>query len=245
MHRSHTEQHASKPDPSIASSVDGSREAPHQDLGRKPGPDPAASHPAGVRSLGVTAPIASARSQPGARHTRRRGFAEAGPAEARCDLLRRPSPGRRSQCLPSQEPGRASAILSRNALGRRCRIGYYGQPAARPGCAFRAPGSARRRSWTGRNVQRRRAYRGKPATFGWSAELARRWLRSCTASPTAIRFWKLPRSSRSRCNSSSPSCSSRRRMRRLPFLAVSQSSHGRPQSSPTQVSVQKKDSKHM
>ena len=43
--------------------------------------------------------------------------------------------------------------------------------------------------------------REKPVRFGWSAELTRRWLRSCRASPTATRFWKLPRSSRSLCNS--------------------------------------------
>ena len=79
------------------------------------------------------------------------------------------------------------------------------------------------------------------ATFGLCVELTRRWLRSCGALPMAIRFWKLPRSSKSLCNSSLPSFSSRLRMRRLPLLSVSQSSRGRPESSSAQVSVQKTD----
>src|SRR5271157_2080915 len=62
------------------------------------------------------------------------------------------------------------------------------------------------------------------ATLGLSAELARRWLRSWRALRTASRFWKLPRSSDSPCNSSLPSFSSRPRAPRLP-LPVADRTH--------------------
>ena len=69
------------------------------------------------------------------------------------------------------------------------------------------------------------------ATFGLSAELGCRWLRSCRALPTASRFWKLPRSSNSLCNSSLRCCSSRLRVPRLPLLAGSRTP-GFPPSAP-------------
>ena len=55
------------------------------------------------------------------------------------------------------------------------------------------------------------------------------------------RLWKSRRSSDLPCNSSWPSCSSRRKVRRPPRLAVSQLSRGRRESSPAQVSVQETD----
>ena len=80
-----------------------------------------------------------------ARGTNGADLAEAGPGEAGCDTLQRQSPGRRAECLPSQNRGRGDAILSRNALGRWCRIGFDGQPASSPGCLFASlasPGGA-------------------------------------------------------------------------------------------------------
>ena len=89
------------------------------------------------------------------------------------------------------------------------------------GAGAKLPPKQKKLGW---GTRRRRRYKGKLATFGLSAELAHRWLRSCRALPTASRFWKLPRSSNSLCNSSSPSCSSRPRARRLPLPVARQNS---------------------
>jgi len=196
VHRGHKHRYARTQYPA-SGSIDGSREALHQDSGRKPGPDPAAGYSASLPSLGVTPAIARAHRRSHQGYTGRHGFADARPAKA------------------------GSGAQAGSALGREvpCSTSSDRQPA-RPE-RLREPGYAGRRGWNGQNVRRRRAYREKPATSGWIAEPTRRWLASSRALLPATRFWKLPRSSKSPCNSSSPSCSSQRRMLLLPLLAVS------------------------
>lgn len=112
-------------------------------------------------------------------------------------------------------PGQAKRATASSRAGASPRERLPRRPAAVRSPIRKHPGetgSAGRHGWTGQNVRRRSSYREKVAAIGWFAEPERRWLRSCKALPPAIRVRKLPRCSKSRCNSLLPCCSSRRQV---------------------------------